>query len=134
MQWAYKVSFINIILGFSQSFQEATWGHEDYSSEDVNTFIVVVATRFFLLLFDNTHSSNSFCFYVEILNDSFRGEGGFDFAIRTPCMPSRWDDFDAEMTMAWEVSQPSPQNSRPKLLACLLSCFRFSIKFIFCSD
>lgn len=31
------------------------------------------------------------------------GEGGFDFAIRTPCMPSRWDDFDAEMTMAWEA-------------------------------
>ncbi|KAJ6990357.1 suppressor of RPS4-RLD 1 isoform X1 [Populus alba x Populus x berolinensis] len=30
-------------------------------------------------------------------------EGGFDFAIRTPCMPSRWDDFDAEMTMAWEA-------------------------------
>jgi hypothetical protein len=66
---------------------------------------------------------------VEILNDSFRGEGGFDFAIRTPCTPSRWDDFDAEMTMAWEVSQPSPKNSRPKLLACLLSCFRFSINF-----
>eukprot|EP00258_Populus_trichocarpa_P044927 XP_024460946.1 suppressor of RPS4-RLD 1 isoform X1 [Populus trichocarpa] len=31
------------------------------------------------------------------------GEGGFDFAIRTPCTPSRWDDFDAEMTMAWEA-------------------------------
>uniref|UniRef100_A0A5B6ZGZ4 Putative tetratricopeptide repeat protein 13 isoform X1 n=1 Tax=Davidia involucrata TaxID=16924 RepID=A0A5B6ZGZ4_DAVIN len=31
------------------------------------------------------------------------GEHGFDFAIRTPCTPSRWDDFDAEMTMAWEA-------------------------------
>ncbi|CAK7337777.1 unnamed protein product [Dovyalis caffra] len=31
------------------------------------------------------------------------GEGGFDFAIRTPCMPSRWDEFDAEMAMAWEA-------------------------------
>uniref|UniRef100_A0A6N2M7E0 Suppressor of RPS4-RLD 1 n=1 Tax=Salix viminalis TaxID=40686 RepID=A0A6N2M7E0_SALVM len=30
-------------------------------------------------------------------------EGGFDFAIRTPCMPSRWNDFDAEMAMAWEA-------------------------------
>ncbi|KAG5223024.1 suppressor of RPS4-RLD [Salix suchowensis] len=29
-------------------------------------------------------------------------EGGFDFAIRTPCMPSRWNEFDAEMAMAWE--------------------------------
>ncbi|XP_042494267.1 suppressor of RPS4-RLD 1 [Macadamia integrifolia] len=31
-------------------------------------------------------------------------EQGFDFAIRTPCTPSRWDDYDAEMAMAWEVS------------------------------
>ncbi|EXB28734.1 Tetratricopeptide repeat protein 13 [Morus notabilis] len=31
------------------------------------------------------------------------GERGFDFAIRTPCTPSRWDQFDAEMTMAWEA-------------------------------
>ncbi|KAL5556850.1 hypothetical protein UlMin_039086 [Ulmus minor] len=30
------------------------------------------------------------------------GERGFDFAIRTPCTPSRWDEFDEEMTMAWE--------------------------------
>ncbi|PON66705.1 N-terminal acetyltransferase A, auxiliary subunit [Parasponia andersonii] len=30
-------------------------------------------------------------------------ERGFDFAIRTPCMPSRWDEFDAEMAMAWEA-------------------------------
>lgn len=30
------------------------------------------------------------------------GERGFDFAIRTPCTPSRWEEFDAEMTMAWE--------------------------------
>lgn len=33
-----------------------------------------------------------------------RGECGFDFAIRTPCTPARWEDFDAEMTSAWEVS------------------------------
>lgn len=31
------------------------------------------------------------------------GESGFDFAIRTPCTPARWDDFDAEMTVAWEA-------------------------------
>ncbi|XP_043715068.1 suppressor of RPS4-RLD 1 isoform X2 [Telopea speciosissima] len=30
-------------------------------------------------------------------------EQGFDFAIRTPCTPSRWDDYDAEMAMAWEA-------------------------------
>ncbi|KAJ8765768.1 hypothetical protein K2173_014890 [Erythroxylum novogranatense] len=30
-------------------------------------------------------------------------ERGFDFAIRTPCTPARWDDFDAEMAMAWEA-------------------------------
>lgn len=34
----------------------------------------------------------------------FRGERGFDFAIRTPCTPSRWNEFDTEMAMAWEVS------------------------------
>ena len=33
----------------------------------------------------------------------FREERGFDFAIRTPCTPSRWDEFDGEMTVAWEV-------------------------------
>ncbi|CAI5481742.1 unnamed protein product [Closterium sp. Yama58-4] len=27
---------------------------------------------------------------------------GFDFAIRTPGTPSRWADYDAEMTAAWE--------------------------------
>ncbi|XP_015901639.2 suppressor of RPS4-RLD 1 [Ziziphus jujuba] len=31
------------------------------------------------------------------------GENGFDFAIRTPCTPARWDQFDREMTMAWEA-------------------------------
>ncbi|XP_017427430.2 LOW QUALITY PROTEIN: suppressor of RPS4-RLD 1 [Vigna angularis] len=31
------------------------------------------------------------------------GEHGFDFAIRTPCTPARWEDYDAEMAMAWEV-------------------------------
>lgn len=31
------------------------------------------------------------------------GECGFDFAIRTPCTPARWDEFDAEMASAWEV-------------------------------
>lgn len=34
---------------------------------------------------------------------AFRGENAFDFAIRTPCTPARWNDFDAEMTAAWEV-------------------------------
>jgi len=31
------------------------------------------------------------------------GEHGFDFAIRTPCTPSRWEEFEAEMTVAWEA-------------------------------
>ncbi|KAI3871831.1 hypothetical protein MKX03_027738 [Papaver bracteatum] len=31
------------------------------------------------------------------------GNMGFDFSIRTPCLPSRWEHFDAEMTMAWEA-------------------------------
>eukprot|EP00261_Vitis_vinifera_P021485 XP_010652744.1 PREDICTED: suppressor of RPS4-RLD 1 isoform X3 [Vitis vinifera] len=31
------------------------------------------------------------------------GEHGFDFAIRTPCTPSRWDDFDTEMAVAWDA-------------------------------
>ncbi|KAF5191664.1 Suppressor of rps4-rld [Thalictrum thalictroides] len=31
------------------------------------------------------------------------GEQGFDFSIRTPCTPSRWEDYDAEMTMSWEA-------------------------------
>ncbi|KAL4343737.1 hypothetical protein HN51_061997 [Arachis hypogaea] len=30
------------------------------------------------------------------------GERGYDFAIRTPCTPARWEDFDAEMAMAWD--------------------------------
>ncbi|KAJ0980264.1 hypothetical protein J5N97_008519 [Dioscorea zingiberensis] len=28
---------------------------------------------------------------------------GFDFAIRTPCTPSRWEEYDAEMAIAWEA-------------------------------
>ncbi|KAL2962700.1 hypothetical protein AAZX31_17G159100 [Glycine max] len=31
------------------------------------------------------------------------GEHGFDFAIKTPCTPARWEDFDEEMTVAWET-------------------------------
>ncbi|KAL2333468.1 hypothetical protein Fmac_014681 [Flemingia macrophylla] len=31
------------------------------------------------------------------------GERGFDFAIRTPCTPARWEDFDEEMAMAWNT-------------------------------
>ncbi|XP_021809550.1 suppressor of RPS4-RLD 1 [Prunus avium] len=31
------------------------------------------------------------------------GENRYDFAIRTPCTPSRWDEFDAEMAKAWEA-------------------------------
>ncbi|GMH24057.1 hypothetical protein Nepgr_025900 [Nepenthes gracilis] len=31
------------------------------------------------------------------------GERRYDFAIRTPCTPSRWDEFDTEMAMAWEA-------------------------------
>ncbi|KAK7263223.1 hypothetical protein RJT34_30810 [Clitoria ternatea] len=32
-----------------------------------------------------------------------KGEHSFDFAIRTPCTPARWEDFDAEMVGAWET-------------------------------
>ncbi|KNC48184.1 TPR repeat protein [Thecamonas trahens ATCC 50062] len=28
---------------------------------------------------------------------------GYDFTIRTPCTPSRWKQFDAELTAAWDV-------------------------------
>ncbi|CAD5169559.1 unnamed protein product [Musa acuminata subsp. malaccensis] len=28
---------------------------------------------------------------------------GFDFAIRTPCTPSRWDEYSEEMATAWEA-------------------------------
>ncbi|KAH6838164.1 Tetratricopeptide repeat superfamily protein [Perilla frutescens var. hirtella] len=28
---------------------------------------------------------------------------GYDFAIKTPCTSSRWDDFEMEMTSAWET-------------------------------
>lgn len=31
------------------------------------------------------------------------GSLGYDFAIRTPCTPARWSDFDEEMTSAWEA-------------------------------
>ncbi|KAL1190442.1 Suppressor of RPS4-RLD 1 [Cardamine amara subsp. amara] len=31
------------------------------------------------------------------------GRLGYDFAIRTPCTPTRWTDFDEEMTSAWEA-------------------------------
>ncbi|ONM27966.1 Suppressor of RPS4-RLD 1 [Zea mays] len=35
---------------------------------------------------------------------AFRGgKTGFDFAIRTPCTPSRWEEYDEEMTAAWEA-------------------------------
>nr|CAB3455462.1 unnamed protein product [Digitaria exilis] len=31
------------------------------------------------------------------------GKTGFDFAIRTPCTPSRWEEYDEEMAAAWEA-------------------------------
>ncbi|GJN10543.1 hypothetical protein PR202_ga28644 [Eleusine coracana subsp. coracana] len=31
------------------------------------------------------------------------GKRGFDFAIRTPCTPSRWEEYDEEMNAAWEA-------------------------------
>ncbi|XP_047180325.1 suppressor of RPS4-RLD 1-like [Vigna umbellata] len=31
------------------------------------------------------------------------GEHGFDFAIRTPSTPARWEDFDEEMAVAWDT-------------------------------
>ncbi|KAH9300863.1 hypothetical protein KI387_012446, partial [Taxus chinensis] len=32
-----------------------------------------------------------------------KGEKAFDFSIRTPCTPSRWSDYNAEMAAAWEA-------------------------------
>uniref|UniRef100_A0A0D9WUT7 Uncharacterized protein n=1 Tax=Leersia perrieri TaxID=77586 RepID=A0A0D9WUT7_9ORYZ len=32
-----------------------------------------------------------------------KGKTGFDFAIRTPCTPARWEEYDEEMTAAWEA-------------------------------
>lgn len=75
-------------------------------------FAALLATFLLLVLF-----FFSFCYKFSILCLSMpidleklpypcRGERGFDFAIRTPCTPSRWDEFDAEMTMAWEVYYP----------------------------
>lgn len=31
------------------------------------------------------------------------GEHGYDFTIRTPSTPSRWDEFDAEISLAWDA-------------------------------
>lgn len=59
------------------------------------SFILVSVIIFFVV---------SVCTDLEKLTYSYRGEGGFDFAIRTPCTPLRWVEFDAEMTLAWEVS------------------------------
>ncbi|RXH75407.1 hypothetical protein DVH24_030128 [Malus domestica] len=45
-------------------------------------------------------------FWLSTWCDSTAFEGGenkYDFAIRTPCTPSRWDEFDAEMAKAWEA-------------------------------
>lgn len=52
-------------------------------------------------------------YFTEILITTFlnkfllffesRGRLGYDFAIRTPCTPARWSEFDEEMTSAWEV-------------------------------
>lgn len=46
--------------------------------------------------------------HLIMVKQFYRGEIGYDFAIRTPCTPSRWDEFDGEMTMAWEVSYGGP--------------------------
>ncbi|KAK9749557.1 hypothetical protein RND81_02G134300 [Saponaria officinalis] len=32
-----------------------------------------------------------------------KGEHGFDFAIKTPCTPTRWNEFEYEMATAWET-------------------------------
>ena len=43
-------------------------------------------------------------------NSPCREERGFDFTIRTPCTPFRWDEFEAEMEMAVEVCYFSLDN------------------------
>lgn len=52
------------------------------------------------LLFSLTSEGLSYKWYDVVF---CRGEKGFDFAIRTPCTPARWDDYDTEMEMAWGV-------------------------------
>lgn len=42
-----------------------------------------------------------------------RRESGYDFAIRTPCTPARWNDFDTEMSLSWEVCHSLSQTQEP---------------------
>ncbi|KAG4987764.1 hypothetical protein JHK85_030747 [Glycine max] len=46
--------------------------------------------------------------FLEAWEHLTQGELGFDFAIRTPCTPARWEDYDAEMPMAWECTEYLP--------------------------
>ncbi|KAA3473828.1 suppressor of RPS4-RLD 1 [Gossypium australe] len=65
---------------------------------------------------------------------------GYDFAIRTPCTPSRWEEFDAEMTMAWEVScsyfkhESIVNNYLPGLVYQCSSLPKMQFLFHVCSD
>jgi len=46
---------------------------------------------------------------------------GHQFAIRTPLTPSRWKDYDIEMTAGWQVSgvPPSPETQGHATFTCL---------------
>lgn len=81
--------------------QETTWGDKDNTCKNVSLIEWKFCSPFPFLLLLN-------CSYLYILLQKlmfffFQGELGFDFAIRTPCTPARWEDYDAEMAMAWEV-------------------------------
>lgn len=56
----------------------------------------------------------------------FRGESGYDFAIRTPCTPSRWNEFDTEMALAWEVSTPDLKPDKEFIIEFSIFKFNYS--------
>lgn len=98
-------------------FQEAAWRDKDHFSQNVKFDSPFTARLSFLASPTPFYCLSSLysilllplvCALTLLLSYSYRGESGYDFAIRTPCTPSRWDAFDAEMTMAWEVSPPEP--------------------------
>ncbi|KAI5012684.1 hypothetical protein ZWY2020_024950 [Hordeum vulgare] len=60
------------------------------------------------------------------------GKTGFDFAIRTPCTPSRWEEYQEEMTAAWEAiceaycSDPNPTRDSNALDAVKAAILRMT--------
>lgn len=77
-------------------FQEVPWGDKNYCSKNVIVRDILSSYLVFV------------CFLTNMI--TCRDKIGFDFAIRTPCTPSRWEEYYAEMTVAWEV-WPEPFRS-----------------------